>query len=181
MSRFVPLFFLNFTRSDISLPLEGIGWRLPRTGDTMDGSWTTDATATASTVIGGVPTVLYDVTIRFYGIIEFTRYVGGSGSGAFYTGGVNDFADVGPWNVYRMVVSSPSQTYYTNAGGPGLPAIVDYQVTIPMTAGATVTLDAFSIDDKEASHTLSFPGVTDPAQPYLGQFLKMQVIRVALH
>jgi hypothetical protein len=60
-------------------------------------------------------------------------------------------SDNDTYNVYELDISDPPQTYYLNSGTSGIDTVclVDYLATIPMNAGAIVTLTANSIDGRE--------------------------------
>jgi hypothetical protein len=81
-------------------------------------------------------------------------------------------------------VSDPPQTYFMNAGTSNIFNVwqLDYVATIPMNAGASVTLFANAIDDEEIDNTngvdggpVVVPGVPPYPQAYDGQFIEMDV------
>ena len=155
---------------------------------------------TQPNVIGGDPAYTYAVTFRFRGVVEQKTYTGasagccnepavGTNAAFFVTGGTaagDNFA------VYSLTVSNPNFTYYLNAGVSGagvggVPTVfeIDYEVTIPVNGGATVTLSGNSIDSLEVANQtdglggvpISIPGVS-VSQPYVGQFVQMNVVNV---
>lgn len=166
----------------------------------------------------GNPGQLYQVTLRFRGIVEtFKDYTGAvdssakayqnlmkpgdsvpklyQSSGAFVTGGT--FPPTTLANTYALIISDPPQTYYLNRKPDGidLPQVcmmIDYQETIPIRAGATVTLHADSHDGLEVINAaapdqatgiqvfdLFVPGVAPYPDLSVGQFIQMDVVSVA--
>jgi hypothetical protein len=166
--------------------LSGLQWVLPSTGVPVNGIMPCLPNSQVIAINGGDPNVTYNVTLRFRGVIEQKTYVGGTNNGAFFQTGGAPAAD--GYNVYRLTVSNPAQTYYLNRGTSGQLVVygVDYQVTIPIAGGATVTLFADSVDNQEVWNSstnppppatpISIPGITSPAQPFNGQFLQMDVV-----
>ncbi len=162
--------------------LADLAWRLPRIAD-FGGGWQCANLVTDTAVMGGDPTKTYDVTMRIVGVVELHEYSGGSNDGAYFQTGGSGIS--GTWNQYSISTDDPAATYFVNrnpagpGGGPALPVAVDFEITIPIQGGATVTATGFSGGDVlEASHTISVPGVTDPTQPYVGQWLNITVLSV---
>jgi uncharacterized protein YceK len=166
--------------------LSGLQWILTDTSAAVGGVQNCRQSMTTATFMGGDPTVTYQVTLRFRGIVETKTYTGGTVLAPFVN---QDGAPDGTvWNVYKLVVSNPAHTYFLNSGVSGLHHIfgVDYQITIPIQGGASVTLVADSIDGQQiwSSSTeppvftpINVPGITSPSQPFTnGQFLQMDVI-----
>lgn len=144
---------------------------------------------------GGTPGTLYNVTLRFRGVLEGKEYLGGTAQGQglqFYTGGMPGTTD--PWANYNTVgftVSAPMQTYYLNNAelnviGDDMVFAMDYTVTIQIAGGATLHL--FSQDSNctavpNAAGSVS-PGVTAPimipnvASNGMDQFAQMDVVSV---
>ena len=163
--------------------LNGLTWLLPNTGNINSTTCNTVASAVVSVTLPGSESTLNTVTLRFKGVVEQKTYLGGSNDGAFFqTGGA---PAVDNYNVYKLEISNPAQVFYLNRGASGLtaPNLIDYQKTIQMNGGAIVTLTAESIDNREirndgANAPISVTGVTNPAQPYNGQFIQMGVVSV---
>jgi hypothetical protein len=137
-------------------------------------------TTTVQTQLGGAPGVTYDVKLHFRGVVEQKTYTGGCTDGSYWlTGGSvpND-----GYNVYRLTVSSPPQTFYLNRGASSITNVwaLDLTQTIRIDAGATVTLFADTVDSQEIKNV---DGVGMPVsvqnvsvmQPYNGQFIQMDV------
>jgi hypothetical protein len=156
--------------------LSGLQWLLPWTGPytpfphdaTIDNC---PASATVTATMGGAAGASYDVTLHFRGKVEYKAYTGGTNDGANWQVGGTTANGLG-YNIYKLTISSPSQTFYLNRGTEGQTLhAIDYSKTIQIDAGATVTLFADAIDNGEvtdgnfATPSLSVSGVTDPAQP----------------
>jgi hypothetical protein len=167
---------------DVAGTLDGLLWLLPCAPGATGTSCATTPTTSATATMGGTPGVTYDVTVRLRGVIEQKTYPAGCTSGAWSSGGsING----DPYNVYRITVSSPAQTYYVNAGTSNITHTwaLDYQQTFRVDAGATVTLFADAVDGAEIRNLdatgtpISIPGVA-VAQPYDGQFVQLDVVAV---
>ena len=167
---------------DVAGSLDGLLWLLPCAPGATGTSCGTVATTTASATMGGALGVTYDVTVRLRGVVEQKTYPGGCASGSW---SVNGTVNGDPYNVYRLAVSSPAQTFYINAGTSYITNTfaLDYQQTFRVDAGATVTLYADAVDSAEIRNLdatgtpISIPGVA-VAQPYDGQFVQLDVVSV---
>jgi hypothetical protein len=122
------------------------------------------------------------VTLRFRGVIELKTYNGGTQDGYFLVGG-SDNGD--GWNVYELDVSDPPGHYFLNAGSSGIYRVwlLDITKTIPVAAGASVTLKADAKDNAiirntDGTNPIVVPGVPPAPEPYNGQFIQMDVISV---
>lgn len=165
--------------------LSGLLWKLPCTSY-VSGPACATTTATQSTQLAGTAGVTYDVTLRFRGIVEQKSYTGGCGDGT--TTWLQSGADNGDsYNVYKLAISSPPQTYFLNAGTSNITHVfgIDFQQTVRIDAGATVTLTADAKDGQEIINVgadgttpVTVAG-TSVAQPYDGQFIQMDVVSVA--
>ncbi len=179
---------LNFSQQyDQEAPpgesLNGLMWLLPFTGPDSVSSRTCPPSMTTSTTMNGISGATYSVTLWFKGVVEQKTYTGGSNDGAYWQVGGTPAVDV--WNIYKLEISNPSQTYYLNKGtSPNSTCdIISYQKTLSVVAGATVTLTATSVDNLENYHTLSVPDVYYPrtdlgSQPYAGQWVQMTVANI---
>ncbi len=167
---------------NIAGSLSGLLWLLPCGATTDPVACPTTSSTVTSTTLGGAAGRTYDITLRFRGVVEEKTYNNGCFTGRYSSGGVPG-ADA--YNVYRLSVSSPPQTYYLNAGTSFVTRTwaIDLTQTIQMDAGATVTLFADAIDATEIRNRddsgapISIPDVL-PAQPYDGQFIQMDVLSV---
>lgn len=163
--------------------LDGLEWLLPRLSDNGSTSYTTLDSVTISELLSGDPNTIYGVTLRFRGVIEQKTYTGGTNDGAFFQTAGTPAGD--SWNVYSLTVSDPPQIYYLNRGTSGMDLVnlIDYSATVPIRGNATVTLIAYSGGDHQeianngnTGGPLSVPAISDPAQPYLGQFILMNYL-----
>lgn len=169
---------------DVAASLSGLLWQLPCEAPHSEASkcmTKTDVTSTA--VLGGRSGFTYDVTLHFRGVVERKTFTGGCpGDASWQTGGAEN-GDL--YNVYQLTVSSPPQTFFLNVGASNLLYAfpVDFEKTIRVDAGATLTLFATSKDGIELKNIdeQSTPLVIDGAsiaQPYDGQFIEVEVVSV---
>lgn len=169
----------------ITETLDGLTWLLPNQGNVNTTVCSTVPSTSTFSTLTGDSSILYNVTLRFRGVVETKTYTGGTNDGAYFQTGGTPAVD--SYNVYSLTISNPPQVYYLNRGASGLSNtwLIDYIKTIPMRGGATVTLTALSLDSQEiknqdgtGANPQTVPGLTFPAQPYDGQFIKMDVINV---
>jgi hypothetical protein len=170
----------------VAASLSGLRWELPCLFPSGDPRvCETNSSFAAATSMGGPSGTQYDVTLRFRGVIETKHYSGGITDGFWSAGGTPDSDG---WNTYKLVISSPAQTYYINYGDSGLNYCfpMDYTKTIRVAAGASVTLTALSVDQLEiknvdqAGNPIVVRGVPPAPNPYDGQFVQMDVVSVVL-
>jgi len=153
------------------------------------GKTTDDGTpfsAMKAITMGGTTGTTYQVKIHFRGVVEPTHIMSGTpGTPAnFLTGGTR-FADGSQESTYqqwRLTTTNPNQHYYLNAyNSVGLSHVVyliDYQETIPIAAGATVTLDVYDGNAHEISNTVNTPPLAPsgvPGSMSSGQFMQLNV------
>ncbi len=88
--------------------------------DANCGSGQVRSYATSVVTMGGDSGTVYDVTLRFRGIIEANEYQGGtSDNNGFYVGG-NVEGQGGPqYSQYSLEVSAPAGVYHLNQLDPG--------------------------------------------------------------
>ena len=95
------------------------------------------------------------------------------------------------FNIFAMTVSSPKQSYFLNDttdfdGVDRQPHAVyktDYTVTIPIAGQATIDFYVIDGDHHQVANTnMTVPNVknTQIKQPYVGNFLELEVVDVAL-
>jgi hypothetical protein len=171
--------------ADVAATLDGLRWELPCIKDTNDPTVCETIPSTSpSATMGGTPGTIYDVTLRFRGVVEISKYDGGSASGYWQIGGTPLAGST--INVYGLAVSAPAQSYYVNQGiSYRVVVALDYTETVPIAAGATVTLnadsrDSFQLRNLDASgQPIVVPGVRPAPEPFDGQFVQMDVMAVA--
>ena len=178
--RRAPRFASIVNTEPVGVNLDNLSWLLPRISDSTSTVYNCPNTSETVVELRGDPTIVYDVTLRFRGVVEQKTYTGGTNDGAYFQIGGSPAADL--WNVYSLTVSDPPQTYYLNRGTSGQFTIhqFDYTKTIKMRGGATVTLLGDSIGGQEIANNsntggpLAVPGLfTNPQPgglPYVGQF-----------
>lgn len=182
--------------------LDGLRWELPCTNhadplcftEVGDGGVSEVLTST----LGGAPGQTYAVTLHFRGEVEQKTYIGSADAGSPQTAGAQGLANAeffvaggrdngDTWNIYEMQVSDPPSVYFLNAGMSNFSFTfwIDYTATIPMKAGATLTLFASSVDGREIANIddldggpVLVPGVPPYPQRFDGQFIQMDVVSV---
>ncbi len=170
---------------DVATSLQGLRWEIPckphKGGDTC----TTAVDKPVKTAqLAGAQGTTYDVTLHFRGVVEQDAYKGGTAEDLWYTGGKSAS---GSYNIYSLQVSDPPQTYYLNAGKDGIRHTwpLDYEKTVKMAAGATVTLAADAQDHKQITNRddkgkpVIVPDVPPAPEAFDGQFIQMDVTKVA--
>lgn len=173
----------------------GLRWEMPCVADMPGNAYgcTCSDPDDVVGVMGGTIGHTYAVTCRFSGVIELKNYAGGANDGKFFQVGgypVEDNGD-GGYNRYSLIVSDPPQTYYVNRRWDVTPADapgdkggilkVDYEQTILIKGGASVTLRTRSQDGLEFRnyHDFKFDDVPPTDAPFNGQFLQLTVIAVS--
>ena len=130
--------------------------------------------------------VVHDVTLRIQGIFEPTTIEGGETPYAdhpyYKVGGAIRARD---WSAWHIEVSNPKQTYWLNHYPRASHTIYkeDFESTIPIAAGATVTVRVVDGNDRQIDN--AEPGRPDRLQiikglsetPLAGQMLRLEVIR----
>lgn len=137
--------------------------------------------------LGGKPGLTYDVRLRVRGLFEPTTIreaeTPDPAHPYYQVGGTIRARD---WSAWHIEVSEPKQTYWLNHY-PKVGHVIykeDFEVTIPMAAGATVTARVVDGNDRQVDNTEQglpdrmqvIAGVTD--KPLDGQMLRLDVLRV---
>lgn len=164
--------------------MSGLRWELPCGADLGGNVCAVTDAADQTAMVTGTAGTHYAVTLRFRGVVETKAYAGGTVDNYFNTGGA-DNGDT--FNVYSLAVSSPAQTYFVNQGASGIYHCfaMDYMETIPMDAGATITMSAKAIDAHEIENLdgsnmpIVIPDIAPAPAAYAGQFVQMDVVGVA--
>ena len=153
------------------------------------GKTTDDGTpfmAMKAITMGGTAGTTYQVKIHFRGVVEPTHIMSGTVGTptTFITGGTR-FADGSQESTYqqwRLTTTNPNQHYYLNAfnsvGLSHVVYLVDNSQTIPIAAGATVTLDVYDGNAHEISNTVNTPPLAPtgvPGSMNSGQFMQLNV------
>lgn len=137
--------------------------------------------------LGGKPGAVYDVQLRIRGLFEPTTIREGETPDVarpyYQVGGTIRARD---WSAWHIEVSDPKQTYWLNHY-PRVGHVIykeDFEATIPMAAGATVTVRVVDGNERQMDNTE--PGLPDRMQviegvtdkPLDGQMLRLDVVRV---
>lgn len=176
------------TCTAVAVALNGLRWEIPcgTDADAVTCNVTDPATQTAT--LTGAAGTTYTVSLRFRGVVEQKTYTGGTADSAaggyFYTGGAENGDG---YNVYQLSISSPAQTFFLNAGASGITNCwpIDYTETMPIAAGATITLSATAKDGLEIKNRdaatgapIVVPDVPPAPNAYAGQFIQIDVLNV---
>lgn len=132
--------------------------------------------------VGGTEGQDYILDVRVRAVVETTVYLGGTPYGS--SGRVikdHTAHTPGAHNTYVLTVSDPPATYAMNHGDGGeYVTALDYEVSIPIRGGATVTLSASTQGGSQiANNGAATVPDDDPdfpiivAQPYNGQFMQL--------
>ena len=137
--------------------------------------------------IGGTASTVYDVRLRIRGLLEPTTIRDGETPDPahpyYQVGGTIRARD---WSAWHIEVSDPKQTYWLNHY-PQVGHVIykeDFEATIPMAAGATVTVRVIDGNDRQMDNAEAYlkdrmqilEGVTP--KPLDGQMLRLDVLRV---
>lgn len=171
----------------VAATLGGLRWELPCLEVTAPTLCTTVDTAHTEAVLAGEANRTYAVTLRFRGVIEPKTYTGASAEGPGWTQGGTPAADTA--NIYALTISEPSSTFYVNAGTTRAASelwaeVMDITLVAPIRAGATVSLDALSLDALQIRNVdengtpIVIDGVDPAPAAYDGQFIQMDVVGV---
>jgi hypothetical protein len=140
-----------------------------------------------SFTFGGRAGTIYDVTLRVRGLFEPTRIEGGTAPDPAYPyfviGGEDKATDYSQWHID---VSAPKASYTLNNYPRTSHTIYkeDFQVTIPVAAGATVLVQTIDSNDRQIDNGAKgrpdrqqiLEGVT--TAPQAGQMLRLDVMGV---
>lgn len=163
--------------------LNGLRWELPCSNN-FNGYCDTPATRVRTAVVTGNVGAVYDIQLRFRGVVEEKTYVDGTTVGHWQVGGV---ASSDLYNIYKLEIDQPPQVFYVNAGtsSNGYCVPVDFMASVKAATGATVTLSADSIDGAQVENAsemgmpIVVPDVPPSPAAYDGQFVQMDVVAVA--
>jgi hypothetical protein len=127
----------------------------------------------------------YDVTIRVRGVVEQKAYTGSTEvDGLWANGGTPDGST---FNIYKLQISSPAQTYYLNYGESfiGRSFALDIQKTVIVDEGAIVELvadaggDVYQILNRDdGEDPIVIPGIPPAPDAFDGQFIQIDILSV---
>lgn len=182
------VFVLSCQRSagqtEVAAGLNGLRCEMPcKPGYRGDACGAGNSRPSATGKMGGPAGQLYQLTLRFRGEVEQHSYADGKQDGLWYVGGRSAQST---YNIYRLHISDPEQTYYLNAGRAGIRRTwaIDYRKTIPIRAGAAVTLSADAQDDRLIENRdisgkpIVVPDVPPAPRAFDGQFIQIDVVSV---
>jgi hypothetical protein len=135
--------------------------------------------------LAGDPNVVYDVKLHVRGNTEPNTYVNGKldPNMRFYVGGKT----IAPgYAAYMLTVADPQQVYFFNYNPTTshIHFLIDYEVTIPMRGGTTLTFEVDGGDSVPDGHGLSnrdqfvVPGIPPAPDPFNGQLVQFDVVSV---
>jgi hypothetical protein len=135
--------------------------------------------------LAGEPNVVYDVRLHVRGNTEPNTYVKGKldPNGRFYVGGETSAPG---YSAYMLTVADPQEVYFFNYNPTTshMHFLIDYEVTIPMRGGTTLTFQVNGgksvPDGHDASNRerLVVPGIEPAPDPYNGQLVQFDVVSV---
>jgi len=138
-----------------------------------------------SATMGGTVGTTYQVMLHIRGVTEATHIQGGTTGTPvnFNTGGIaySSGTNESNYEQWRITTSSPLQHYFVNAFNAVTLAhkvyLLDFEETIPIAGGATVTIDVYDGNGHLISNTmnpvLAPSGV--PGSMNSGQFVQLNV------
>jgi hypothetical protein len=185
-----PISFHSCQRADIPAPslgpagsLIGLRWEIPAISPASDNVDNVVDPPVVTAIMGGTSGTSYQVTLRFRGVVEQKTYFGGTNTGYWNVGGT---PDGGAFNIYQLNTSDPMATYYLNSGTSGIYNCfaLDYQETITIKGGATVSLIAQTVDGHQIKNIdpsgtpIVIPGISPAPAAFNGQFIQMDVMAV---
>lgn len=133
---------------------------------------------------GGKPGTTYDVTLHVRGVVEPKNFTGGEVQHEHFQSGGEPVKN--DYNFYSLHVSDPEATFTFNRNAEKVGHYtfpIDYRVTIPIRAGAVVTMGAYDSNDVAiANHEHHVVAGAPPApQPFDGQFFQLDVEAIKPH
>ena len=143
----------------------------------------TSFTKSVTSTLGGSPGTMYQVKIHVRGVVEPVHVMGGTRGTPpqFVTGGARyaPGGAEGSYQYWRITTSVPDASYFLNNFTEGLSHVVhviDYNETIPIGGGATVTLEVYDDNAHAISNTVNNPPLSIegiPGSMMSGQFVQI--------
>jgi Stigma-specific protein, Stig1 len=173
---------------DVVGELDGLRWEFPCDNNSY-GSHVCGCAARINRTmkVPGAGAGLYNVRLRFRGVVESNVYPNASPAGGrdeaarfFVTGST----PTNVTNVYALAVDQPAQKCFLNAERSVYLTGIDYTVTITVQAGSLLTLSADSVDRRQLvnrddkNHPIIPAGVPPAPNAFDGQFIQMDVVSV---
>ena len=140
---------------------------------------------TFSKKLAGDTNVVYNVKLHVRGNTEPNTYVKGKldPNNRFYVGGETSTQG---YTAYMLTVADPQQVYFFNynPSTSHIHFLIDYEVTIPMRGGTTLTFEVNGGKSVPDGHGVSnrdqlvVPGISPAPNPYNGQLVQFDVVSV---
>jgi hypothetical protein len=134
--------------------------------------------------LAGDPDVVYDVTLRFRGVIEPKSY-DGPGQDGFFHPDAMPVAD--GYNLFSIDVGDPEAIFYLNSGSSGMAVCfpLDEEHTVPVRGGTTLRLradngnDGCGVENRDSSGDhIVIPDIEPAPGWFDGQFVQVDVIAI---
>jgi hypothetical protein len=124
------------------------------------------------------PGVVYDVTLRVRGVMQLVPYAGGTTTGYYNEGGVPQSDLIA---TVELQISDPPLTAWLNAGPSEVQSceLVDFEHTLPIAAGATITLHRLDGNGCQALNVdgsgtpIVIPDIPPAPEAFDGQFVQL--------
>jgi hypothetical protein len=165
--------------------LTGADWLMPCAGSPGSDDLCACTNASVRVTLDGNGNDVWMVAAHVHGLAELCPYSGGSALGGNAMLGGSATSTVA--NIYSLSISAPAQVIELNnqVGSDAGVTVLDYDVAFRVAGNATVTFISNGQDNEElvnegSTGPISVPGVTDPAQPYDGQFIRLDVMSASL-
>jgi len=171
-------------KAEVASTLDQLRWEMPcKPGYNGNICSAVDQRPIKTATLGGQKDQLYEVKLRFRGVVEQNSYTDGVQEDYLYIGGRSNNRN---YNIYKLHISEPEQTYFLNAGKAGIRHAwpIDYTKTIKVKGGATVTLSADAqdgalvINTDNSGNPIVVADVPPYPEAYNGQLIQMDVISV---
>lgn len=179
---------------DVASVLSGFRYEIPCTNDGRPTcSIATGTLADKSVTMRGTVGKTYDIVVRFRGVVEQRAYAGDTPSPTatgtnheFFAQGGSETPNGDDWNIYALRISAPAFSWHLNSGVSNdfFSDPIDYQATIRVAGGATLTVHADSFDPAMVNNQDSnnqpivIASLENTAFP--GQFVQLDPISVAV-
>lgn len=184
---------------EVAKPLDGFRYELKCMAGGSDHDCPEPNNVPTKTVtLMGTSGKSYDVSIHVRGIVEQRTYPGAVSANATAaptaTGPTNQAFFVtatvtnnDSYNTYPLTISNPATVYCLNSGTSGHPYVdpIDYNATIRVAAGASVSMQSQSTDTfiirnvDQNKNPIVVPGVPPAPNTFDGQFFEIEVNSVA--
>lgn len=164
--------------ADITASLEQLRWELPCNTPPLPRLCRGTSTVSDQQVLSGDSGTLFDIKLRFRGLVEPKTYRGGQHNGGFWQIGGTPTSN--GWNVYKLEISNPHQVYYLNRHEKtNIETFrIDYEADVQAYGGATFSITADTRDGLQSGNyeNIVFPEFSPT--PFNGQFIQVTVSQI---